>query len=131
MVTGIVVAHGNLAEELLRTARGVYGDFSDCYALSNASKSTQSLAKEIDSVIDALDGAPCVIFVDFLGGSCGHACVIHAREWASRVQIISGVNLPMFLAFLNKRDEVSFEALAEVILERSHDSIKTLDPSKT
>ena len=132
MVAGIVVTHGNLAEELLRTARTVYGEFSDCYSLSNASKSTNELAKEIESVISNIKGGPCIIFVDFIGGSCSHASLrqVSAGGNVRDVQIISGVNLPMLLAFLNKRDEVSFEELSDAILERSYNSIKMLDPTK-
>jgi PTS system mannose-specific IIA component len=132
MVAGIVVTHGNLAEELIRTAHTVYGEFSDCHALSNASKSPDALTKEIESVIESVKGRPCIIFVDFLGGSCSHACLMHAsaRDIAREIPIVSGVNLPMLLAFLNKRDEVPFDQLADAIVERSHNSIQVLDPSK-
>jgi PTS system mannose-specific IIA component len=129
MVAGIVVTHGKLGEELLDTARGVYGDFNCCYALSNASKSSQALAKEIGAIMDSVGGSSCVVFVDFMGGSCSHACLKLAAA-RPRTQVISGVNLPMILAFLNKRGEVPFEELPRVILERSYDSIKVLDPSK-
>jgi mannose/fructose-specific phosphotransferase system component IIA len=132
MVAGIVVTHGNLGKELLQTARMVFGDFSDCYPLSNASKSTDTLSKEIGSLVEGIDGASCIIFVDFLGGSCGHACLSRASVSGNerKMHIITGVNLPMILAFLNKRDEVSFEELPALILERSRDSIRVLDPSK-
>jgi PTS system mannose-specific IIA component len=132
MVAGIIVTHGNLAEELLRTAQTVYGEFSDCHALSNASRSPDALIKEIEKVIEAVKGLPCIIFVDFLGGSCSHACLMQAsaRGDAQDIPIISGVNLPMLLAFLNKRDEISFERLAEMIVDRGSKSVQVLDPRK-
>lgn len=132
MVAGIVVTHGNLAEELLRTAKGVIGEFSDCFALSNASKSTESLTQDVSAVVESVKGKHCIIFVDFVGGSCSHACLSHlsSRGAGADVPIISGVNLPMLLAFLNKRDEVPFDQLADAIVERSCNSIQVLDPSK-
>ena len=132
MVTSIVVTHGNLAEALFQTAATIYGEFSDCYTLSNTSKSTDALANEIRELIKSLKGSPCVIFVDFLGGSCSRACLTEAsaRENAHDIPIISGINLPMLLAFLNKREEVPFAQLAESILERGYNSIQMLDPSK-
>jgi PTS system mannose-specific IIA component len=132
MVAGIVVTHGNLAEELLGTAQTVYGAFSDCYALSNASKSPHALIEEIESVIEAVKGMPCMIFVDFVGGSCSHACLMRASTQgdAQDIPIISGVNLPMLLAFLNKRNEVPFEELAEMIVDRGSKSVQLLDPGK-
>ncbi len=128
MITGIVVTHGRLGEELLNTARKVFGDFSDCHAISNASKSPQALYDEIVSVVDSAP-SPAIIFVDFSGGSCGHPCV-RLETVRDDVSVISGVNLPMLLAFLNKREEVPFNDLAKVVLERSLNSIKILDPSK-
>jgi len=132
MVAGIVVTHGNIADELLRTAHTVYGEFSDCHALSNTSKSPDALMEEIGDVIKAVKGKPCIIFVDFLGGSCSHACLMQASAGgeAQDIPIISGVNLPMLLAFLNKRDEVPFEELPEMIVERGCRSVQVLDPRK-
>lgn len=128
MVVGIVVTHGNLAEELLETARQVYGEFTSCFAVSNTSKSPQGLVEELQSVVKTTGAVPCLIFVDFVGGSCGHACLKTASD-RPRTLVISGVNLPMILAFLNKRDEVPFEKLTAAVIERSHDSIKVFDPS--
>jgi len=132
MVAGIVVTHGNLAGELLRTAQTVYGEFSDCHALSNASKSPNALMKEIGDVIKAVKGKRCIIFVDFLGGSCSHACLMQASAGgvAQDVPIVSGVNLPMLLAFLSKRDDVPFEELPEMIADRGCRSVQVLDPRK-
>jgi mannose/fructose-specific phosphotransferase system component IIA len=129
-VAGIVVTHGNLAEELLRTARTVYGDFVDCHALSNSSKSPRAVESELASLIESRGGDPCVIFVDFVGGSCSQACLkqLVERPDPGNIHLISGVNLPMLLAFLNKRGEVPFEELPRAILERSLDSIRVLDP---
>jgi mannose/fructose-specific phosphotransferase system component IIA len=126
MVAGLIVTHGNLAEELIRTARSVVGDFDKCYAFSNKGKSTQALSEEMGAALAAAD-TPCVIFVDFMGGSCSHACL---RVAAGRPDIVllGGINLPMLLAFINKRDEIPFEKLADAILERSHASVRIIDP---
>lgn len=128
MVTGIVVTHGQLGEALLSTAGKVFGDFSQCFAISNASRSPQTLYDEIVSVVESA-GAPALIFVDFSGGSCSHTCM-RLETVRDDISVISGANLPMLLAFLNKRDEVPFEELAKVVLERGLNSIKILDPSK-
>ena len=132
LVAGIVVTHGKIAEELLRTAKSVFGEFSDCFAISNMSKSTELLAQEVNAVVDSVKGKRCIIFVDFVGGSCSHACLsrLGLRDTGPDVPIISGVNLPMVLAFLNKRDEVPFDQLTDAIVERSCNSIQVLDPSK-
>ena len=132
MVAGIIVTHGNLGDELLRTAKRVFGEFGDCYALSNEGKSTQGLTRELRAVVDSVRGQDCIIFVDFVGGSCSHACLSELSRQGGRpeVPIIAGVNLPMLLAFLNKRDKVPFEELPGAVIERGCKSIQALDPSK-
>ena len=129
MVAGILVTHGHLGEELLQTAQLVVGNVQDCYTLSNSSKSPQTLCEEIQGVVDGLGGEPCIIFVDFLGGSCSNACLGIDSD-TSPVFVITGVNLPMLLAFLNKRDSIPFDQLPSEILSRSQNSIQIFDPSK-
>jgi PTS system mannose-specific IIA component/PTS system mannose-specific IIB component len=128
MVAGIIVTHGKLAEELVETARTVFGDFSDCYAVTNEGKSPHALFEEMKLLVDALEGKPCIVFVDFTGGSCCHACM-RLKVERNDVAIVSGINLPMLLAFLNKRDAVPFGQLADEIVDRGHNSIRLVDPN--
>ena len=126
MISAIVVTHGNLASELIATASEVYGDVSGCHAVSNLHKAPQVLREELESILS--QGAPddrYILFVDFFGGSCTHACMA-VRMVHEHVTLITGVNLPMFLAFLYKRNEVSFENLPTELLARGHESIQLI-----
>jgi mannose/fructose-specific phosphotransferase system component IIA len=129
MVVGIVVTHGRLAEELIETAKVVFGEFSGCYGVTNRGKSPQLLLEEIEELIDVQNGEPCIVFVDFFGGSCGYACM-KLRIKRENVPVITGINLPMLLAFLNKRDMIPFEGLPAKILSRGHDSLRSVDPDE-
>ena len=129
MVVGIVVTHGKLGEALLNTAKAVCGDFSDCYAVSNNGLSPQALGEEVERIVDKDGKTQAIIFVDFFGGSCSHAC-IQIESTRPNTCVISGVNLPMLIAFLNKRDEVPFDRLPQEVIERSHNSIRVLDPGQ-
>ena len=127
MISAIVVTHGKLAEEFIATARHIYGATPGVYPLSNDNKTPQTLANELEAILEA--GGPedsFVIFVDFLGGSCGHATLSVERRHRN-VRIVSGVNLPMLLAFLNKRTEVTFERLPAELASRGRDSIHAVD----
>lgn len=127
MISAIVVTHGRLAEEFIATAQSIYGSFKGVYAVSNADKSPQALASDVDAIIDS--GGPedsFVILVDFLGGSCGHATLSVERR-RRNVRVVSGVNLPMLLAFLNKRADVGFERLPAELASRGRDSIHAVD----
>ena len=127
MVVGIIVTHGNLAEALAQTARSVLGDFEGCYTFSNVGMSTQGLHEEIVSALD--ETSPCIMFVDFLGGSCSHACLRIATE-RPNTKLMSGVNLPMLIAFLTKRGEVAFDELPSAVLQRARAAVDIVDPEE-
>jgi PTS system mannose-specific IIA component len=127
MISAIVVTHGRLAQEFIATAQKIYGNVKGVYAVSNDDSTPQSLVSEVDAIIES--GGPddsFVIMVDFLGGSCGHATLSVERR-RRNVRIVSGVNLPMLLAFLNKRADVSFERLPAELASRGRDSIHAVD----
>jgi PTS system mannose-specific IIA component len=127
MVSAIIVTHGRLAQEFIATAQKIYGSFKGVYAVSNDDLTPQALASEMEAIIES--GGPddaFVILVDFLGGSCGHATLSVERR-RRNVRIVSGVNLPMLLAFLNKRADVSFERLPAELASRGRDSIHAVD----
>lgn len=123
MVTGIVITHGNLCDELMATARTVFGSFSNCHAISNATKSSQALFEDLEKIVLSEKGSDFIMFVDFFGGSCSYACLRFQQSY-KKIPLISGVNLPILLAFLNKRDEVPFDKLADELVMRGHDSIR-------
>jgi len=126
LVIGIIVTHGNLGEELIDTARTVFGDFEGCFALSNASKSSQVIIDELEGIFAGHEDSDAMIFVDFFGGGCSYAC-LRFQEKHGKIPIVSGVNLPILLAFLNKRDDVPFDTLAGELVKRGQDSIRTVD----
>ena len=127
MISAIVVTHGKLAQEFIATAQKIYGNVKGVYAVSNDDHTPQTLASEIDTIIEAAGHDDAfIVMVDFLGGSCGHATLSVERR-RRNVRIVSGVNLPMLLAFLNKRADVSFERLPAELAARGRDSIHAVD----
>lgn len=126
MISAIVTTHGNLAGELIATAQEIYGDVSNCHAVTNRHKSPQALREELEAILDS--GGPddrFILFVDFFGGSCTHACMSVKLDHPD-VRLVTGVNLPMFLAFLYKRNEVRFEDLPRELLTRGQESIQVV-----
>jgi mannose/fructose/sorbose-specific phosphotransferase system IIA component len=127
MVTGIIVTHGKLAEELLSTARTIFGEFTDCHAVSNAQKSPQALTAELEQLIKSANHSEGVlILTDFFGGSCSHAC-LSVEQKHNKVRLVTGINLPMLLAFLYRRSEVPFDKLPGELVKRGLKSIQELD----
>ena len=127
MIHGILLTHGNLAEELLRTAGTIYGDITNCVPISNAKESQQSLIEELDAIISK-GGADnqFMVLTDFLGGSCSHAGLAVARRHRN-VRVVTGLSLPMLIAFLYRRNEVPIEELAEEIVAKGRENMAILD----
>lgn len=125
-VFGILVTHGSLGDELVRTAEAIVGPQEGIAVLSNAGASLEDLASRLKGLIEgrAARGA-LFLFVDLLGGSCGHACQEILRA-DPRTVLFSGVNLPMFLEFLHQRDRVGIEELRERLLAKGRDGIQCL-----
>ena len=103
------------------------GEFSGVYSLSNEDKTPQTLAEEIEHIMDHTGPDDAfILLVDFLYGSCGHATLAVERNHRN-VRVVSGVNLPMLLAFLNKRNEIPFERLPSELAARGRESIQSVD----
>ena len=126
MVSAIIVTHGNLADELIETAKTIYGQFSNCHAVSNNGKTPQGLVDEIKSIIQSDPTAHFIVFIDFYGGSCSHACLSLQQQYKD-LKLVSGVNLPILLAFLYKREDAPFEKLADELVERGRSSVRIVD----
>lgn len=126
MVRAVIVTHGDLARVLVETAETVFGSFDGVSAVSNTRKSPQALADAIRTELEK--GGPddrFIVFADFFGGSCCHACLGIEQE-RDDVRLVTGVNLPMLLAYLYKREEVPFEALPDELVQRGQRSIRVV-----
>lgn len=107
----ILVTHGVLGEELVRTVEAILGAQTEVITVSNSGLSADGLRDRIDAEIGGLpEGAPVVLFSDLAAGSCGIA-TRRADPAARTVKRIAGVNLPMLLEFFYNRDAIPLEQL--------------------
>ncbi len=123
---GIIVAHGRLAEELLRTAELIIGTIEDCFAISGSDLCDEELIRRIRRIIVDSGREHAVIFVDYFGGSC---CInsVRAIDGIRGVKVVSGVNLPLLLDFITKQGKMGFEEMVRHLVSRGSESIKVLD----
>ena len=124
-VLGILVTHASLGDELLRTAESIIGRQSQIEVVSNSGTSLNTLSGKLTSLISRHQDLPVFLFVDLLGGSCGHVCQ-EIRRLHPNAVIFTGVNLPMFLEFLHHRDRVGLEELQERLLAKGRSGIQCL-----
>jgi len=126
VIAGIVVTHGKLAEELVRTAELIVGKQEELYAISGSDFCDEEVMGRIREIIARRADARTVVFVDYFGGSCCINCV-RAVEGKPGIKVVSGVNLPILLAFATRRGTLPFEEMVDHIIRRGRESVKVID----
>ena len=123
---GIVVTHGKLAEELVRTAELIVGTQEDLYAVAASDLCDEDIIGRVREIVRGRADTNVIVFVDYFGGSC---CInsVRAVEHEEGIKIISGVNLPVLLAFATKRGTMPFEEMVDHIIRRGRESVKVVD----
>ena len=115
MVKLILVTHGNLAEEMLRTASFILGKAAEGVQTLSVSTSTsiEQGTKQLTPLLqDAPDGA--IVLTDIFGGSATNIALTASKELA-KCHVITGLNLSMLLTALNSRKKLNDKELAEKI----------------
>lgn len=117
MIRGLIVGHKTIGTGFLAALESISGSQPDIEFLSNTGLSTKELA---DRIREMCSGAECsmILFVDVYGGSCWRAAKMAQVPGSS---IVTGLNLPMLLSFVNKRLTVPFEELPGVL---AHDGCR-------
>jgi mannose/fructose-specific phosphotransferase system component IIA len=122
MVTGIIICHRLLAFELVNAVQKILGHTEYVYAFSNDNLAPQMIYENIIDVIKKNNANKIIAMVDLRGGSCWTVAKMITREFP-QMKVISGVNVPMLISFLTKRDKLSFEELPEVLNTDAHRGI--------
>ena len=97
MVGIVLITHGKLGEELLRTAEGIVGPLEGSRSVAIETKESMDqirdkMSKAIGEV-DAGDGV--LVLTDMFGGTPANLALTFLDE--RRVEVVTGVNLPMLL----------------------------------
>ena len=123
MIGLIIVTHGSLGQELLKTAEFIIGGLEGCLTVSiDSVSSPESQRESVSAAIRALDrGAGILILTDMFGGTPSNISLSFLAE--GRVEILSGVNLPMLLKAVQLRDRVLLAEAAQTIGEYGRKSI--------
>jgi mannose/fructose-specific phosphotransferase system component IIA len=118
-----VICHSQFAFSLIETVESIFGKQSQITAISNKNKTVPSLIEEIKKNLELNQHSIPVFFVDLKGGSCWMACKKIMRELKGSL-LITGVNIPMLIQFVNKSESLeSLELLKEVLI---NDAIKSI-----
>lgn len=115
MIQGIVITHGTIGQALVDAAEKIIGTQLALDSFSVQNLSMKDVYEQLRGRIAELTKNDDVIILASLkGGSCWNAAVLVAREFPT-VHVISGVNLPMLLSFVTKREQYDVNRLAQIL----------------
>ncbi len=117
MVGIIIVAHCCLAGEFLRSLKGIVGDTDGFEAVNMDNLSDgEAVRRSIEAAIKKVDkGSGVLIFTDMFGGTPSNLSLSFLQD--DKVEVISGVNLPMLLKVYTMRGDSNLKKLAQEIKE--------------
>jgi PTS system mannose-specific IIA component len=120
----LVVTHGRLAEELVAAARRIVGDFPRLAAVVlDWDDDVGDARRRIEQAIRELGGdGRTLILTDMFGGTPSNVALSFLE--GGRVDVVSGVNLPMLIKFANLRTADAFDETVRRIAQQGRDAIQ-------
>ncbi|MEP6946826.1 MAG: PTS sugar transporter subunit IIA [Acidobacteriota bacterium] len=122
-IGGVIVSHGQVANELLAAAEAVVGDLSNITAVSIGWHDDVELAQdEISRAIkNVSSGAGVLLLTDMFGGTPTNISAMFLKD--KEVEIVTGVNLPMVICLANVSPEMTLKDLAAEVEEQGRSAI--------
>ena len=123
MIGVLIVTHGKLAHELVETTKIIVGKSIDhVFPISVGwNDDTTDIQKTISTAISKVDqGEGVLILTDMFGGTPANISLSFLCE---KVEIITGVNLPMLIKIANVGDRYPLKELSQLIFEQGKKSI--------
>lgn len=125
MIGGLIVSHGQLAHELLKAAQTIEGELTDIEAVPlDWSDTVEEAREKISEALDRLGkDRGVIIFTDMFGGTPSNISLSFLEK--DRVEIVTGVNLPMIVKFGSlHRDCEDVTSMAQIIRDKGSKSIR-------
>ena len=115
MIGALITTHGNLGNELIKSAELIKGPLDDIlHVCVDQTKNVEDLKKEISNAIKKLDkGKGVLILTDLFGGTPSNISLSFIKE--GKVEVLTGVNLPMVLKLSEVKEDMTLRDFACLI----------------
>ena len=120
MIGIVVVTHGHVAEELVKAAQTIVGEIAAIAAVSIGWTDDVSVGRQaIERALASVGGGDTLILTDMFGGTPTN---VSLPFLSPRVEIVTGVNLPMLIKLTSMR-EGELPEVARAIREQGKGAI--------
>jgi len=111
LVGAIIVTHGNLASELLKSSEMILGRQENVMTVGiKLNDSEEAIVEKISKAMNEVDsGRGILFFTDMFGGTPSNLSLSFMED--NKVEVVTGVNLPMLIKFFTEREHKSLDKL--------------------
>ena len=122
-IGGVVISHGQVANELVAAAEAVVGEISHVTAVSIGWHDDVEIAKsEIERAIEKVsEGNGVLLLTDMFGGTPTNIAAMFLKS--DEIEIVTGVNLPMVIKVASTNSEMTLRELAKEVEDQGKESI--------
>jgi PTS system mannose-specific IIA component len=123
MVGVVLITHPNLGEEFIRSVETICGKLPFLASVSiDTRKGVEELREEITRAIKTVDsGKGVLILTDMFGGTPSNMSLAFLS--VGRVEVVTGLNLPMLIKISNCREGRTLQELAKMVKEAGQRNI--------
>ncbi len=133
-IGGVIVSHGQVANELLAAAETVVGSLAHIAAVSIGWHDDVETAKDeiARAVKKVSSGVGVLLLTDMFGGTPTNISAMFIKK--NEVEIVTGVNLPMVIKLAAQNREMTLSEMAKEVEEQGRQAIyrtsELLEPHK-
>jgi len=118
----VVVTHAGLATSLIAAVAMITGSIEGSEAVElHADDPADGLVGRISQALERVGGDGAIIMTDMFGGTPSNAAMSFLQE--GRVEVVTGVNLPMMVEYFSRRERMSLEELCASLQRCGRDSV--------
>lgn len=122
----ILVAHGNLAVEMKKSAEMIYGVIQNMQPISfTVDQGFDSIREHIKQVVDCYAGDTLILTDMFAGTPYNASCQICMQEPNKHIEVVSGMSLPIVLELANASTYQSAQEMVALIKTLSSQVIRS------
>ena len=122
MIGLLLVAHAGVASELLAAAEMIVGEMELAEAVGiTPDASAADVMAAIKEAVARVSDEGAIIMTDMFGGTPSNMSISFLQE--GRVEVLTGVNLPMLIRFTQERERSTVGDLALKLKESGREGI--------
>ncbi|MDD5065938.1 MAG: PTS sugar transporter subunit IIA [bacterium] len=123
----LLLSHGGLAEEMVKTVKLIAGTVEDVHFINfKPCLSFDEFRKMLDEFMKKNGKRPVLVLVDLIGGSCYNACSDYIKE--ENVRLFAGFNLGFVLEAIFLRKAHALDKLAAELDKRREKLLVYVNP---